>query len=76
MRRGAAFRYPRVVSTFPVRTFGDPVLRQRANEVEELDGDLARLVDTMFDTMYDALGLGLAAPAGRRAEAPLHLRRR
>jgi peptide deformylase len=42
--------------------FGDPVLRQRAKEVEELDGDLARLVDAMYDTMHDALGLGLAAP--------------
>jgi peptide deformylase len=50
------------VSTFPVRVFGDPVLRQRAREVEELDGDLARLVDAMFDTMHDAQGLGLAAP--------------
>jgi peptide deformylase len=50
------------VSTFSVRLFGDPVLRQRANDVEELDGDLARLVDAMYDTMHDALGLGLAAP--------------
>jgi peptide deformylase len=55
-------RYAEGVGTFPVRTFGDPVLRQRANEVEELDGDLARLADTMFNTMYDAIGLGLAAP--------------
>jgi peptide deformylase len=51
-----------VVPTFPVRLFGDPVLRQRSNEVEELDGDLARLVDAMYDTMRDAAGLGLAAP--------------
>jgi peptide deformylase len=51
-----------VVGTFPVRTFGDPVLRQRSNEVEELDGDLARLASTMIDTMYEAIGLGLAAP--------------
>jgi peptide deformylase len=50
------------VGTFAVRTFGDPVLRQRANEVEELDGDLARLAETMVETMYDAIGLGLAAP--------------
>lgn len=50
------------VPTFPVRLFGDPVLRQRSNEVEELDGDLARLVDAMYDTMRDAMGLGLAAP--------------
>ena len=49
------------MATFPVRVFGDPVLRQRANEVEELDGDLARLVDAMYDTMREAQGLGLAA---------------
>lgn len=51
-----------IVPSFPVRLFGDPVLRQRSNEVEELDGDLARLVDAMYDTMSDAMGLGLAAP--------------
>lgn len=42
--------------------FGDPVLKQRAREVEELDGTLARIVDTMYETMYEAVGLGLAAP--------------
>lgn len=50
------------MSTFSVRLFGDPVLRQRSSEVEELDGDLARLASTMIDTMYEAVGLGLAAP--------------
>jgi peptide deformylase len=50
------------VGTYAIRIFGDPVLRQRAREVEELDGDLARLVDTMYDTMHAAAGLGLAAP--------------
>ena len=38
------------------------MLRQRAAEVEELDGDLARLAETMVATMYEAIGLGLAAP--------------
>jgi peptide deformylase len=50
------------VASFPVRVFGDPVLRQRSKRVEELDGDLARLVDAMYETMHDAQGLGLAAP--------------
>jgi peptide deformylase len=50
------------VATFAIRFFGDPVLKQRAREVQELDGELARLVGTMYDTMEDAQGVGLAAP--------------
>lgn len=50
------------MATYTIRTFGDPVLKQRAREVEELDGALARLVDTMYETMYEASGVGLAAP--------------
>ena len=50
------------MSTFTIRTFGDPVLRQRAREVTELDGELARLAHTMIATMHEAQGLGLAAP--------------
>jgi len=45
-----------------IRTFGDPVLRQRATEVDKVDDALVRLVTDMFDTMYDAPGVGLAAP--------------
>lgn len=50
------------MSTFDIRVIGDPVLKQRANEVTEIDGALARLADAMLDTMYEAPGLGLAAP--------------
>jgi peptide deformylase len=50
------------VQTYPIRVFGDPVLRQRSREVEDIDGALARLVSTMYETMHDAAGLGLAAP--------------
>ena len=45
-----------------IRVFGDPVLRQRAAEVDDIDGTLARLSDDMLVTMYEAPGLGLAAP--------------
>jgi peptide deformylase len=38
------------------------VLKQRAHEVTEIDGRLARLVDDMAATMYAAPGVGLAAP--------------
>jgi len=54
--------YPDVVSTYPIRLFGDPVLKQRSREVEDIDGALEQLVRTMYDTMYEAVGLGLAAP--------------
>ena len=42
--------------------YGDPVLQQRAAEVTEFDEKLKKLVDDMFETMYIAPGVGLAAP--------------
>ncbi len=42
--------------------YGDPVLTKRAEEVTEFDKRLTRLVDDMFETMYGAPGVGLAAP--------------
>jgi len=50
------------VATFPIRKFGDPVLKQPAAEVTEIDEALVRLVDGMIQTMYEAPGVGLAAP--------------
>jgi peptide deformylase len=44
-----------------VRQYPDPVLRMRANEVENFDDDLRRLVTRMKDLMQDANGVGLAA---------------
>ena len=41
---------------------GDPVLREAASDVEAFDDDLKRLVQDMFETMYHAEGIGLAAP--------------
>ncbi len=55
--------------TYSIRQFGDPVLKQRAKDVEDVDGSLARSIDAMYDTMYEAEGGGLAAPQvgiGRR----------
>jgi peptide deformylase len=42
--------------------YGDSVLTQRAAEVTEFDASLRKLVDDMFETMYGAPGVGLAAP--------------
>ena len=47
---------------YTIRLFGDPVLKQRANEVTDVDGALKALVDGMVDTLHEASGLGLAAP--------------
>ena len=41
---------------------GDPVLRQPAEDVTSFDDDLRALVRDMFETMYHADGIGLAAP--------------
>ncbi|NIR27969.1 MAG: peptide deformylase [Gammaproteobacteria bacterium] len=41
--------------------YPDPRLRNRAAPVERVDDDIRRLVDDMFETMYDAPGVGLAA---------------
>jgi len=46
----------------PILTIPDPILRKRAKSVERVDADLRRLADDMLATMYDAPGIGLAAP--------------
>ena len=50
------------MAIFPIRTFGDPVLRTAASAVDEIDDGVRRLVQDMIETMYDAPGVGLAAP--------------
>jgi peptide deformylase len=46
----------------PIRTLGDPVLKAPAKPVERFDDALRRLSEDMLETMYDAPGVGLAAP--------------
>jgi peptide deformylase len=55
-------RYPRGMAIYPIRTFPDPVLSMNAADVTEFGADLAKLADDMFETMYAAPGVGLAAP--------------
>lgn len=50
------------VAIFPIRVFGDPVLRQRAAEITDIDHKVVRLAEEMIETMHDAPGVGLAAP--------------
>ena len=44
----------------PICTFPDQVLKTRAEEVTDINGDLQALIDDMGSTMYAAPGLGLA----------------
>jgi peptide deformylase len=50
------------MAPYTIRLVGDPVLRQRAAEVTTIDGRLAKLAEDMVTTMYEAPGMGLAAP--------------
>ncbi len=50
------------MAPYTIRVFGDPVLKQRASEIENIDGTLVRLSEDMLATMYDEPGIGLAAP--------------
>ena len=45
-----------------IRTLGDEILRKKAKEITEMTPRIQELIDDMFETMYDANGVGLAAP--------------
>jgi peptide deformylase len=55
------------MSVVPIRTFGDPALREPARPVEDFDEALRRLAGDMIETMHAAPGVGLAAPQVGRA---------
>ncbi len=46
----------------PIIAYGDPVLRKRAKNIEPNSVDVKALSDNMYETMYAASGVGLAAP--------------
>jgi len=46
----------------PVVAYGDPVLRKKAVDIEEDYPNLEELIENMWETMYSANGVGLAAP--------------
>ncbi|HWJ61984.1 MAG TPA: peptide deformylase, partial [Acidimicrobiales bacterium] len=46
------------MAPYEIRVIGDPVLKQKAGDVTDIDGKLVRLVDDMVETMYAAPGLG------------------
>ena len=56
------------MSVLAIRVLGDPVLREETRLVTEVTDDTRRLIDDMFETMYAANGIGLAAPQVGRTE--------
>ena len=50
------------MAVIPIRTLPDPVLRQKAKKVSGVDPSLRKLIENMIDTLYEANGVGLAAP--------------
>ncbi|MAY23226.1 MAG: peptide deformylase [Flavobacteriaceae bacterium] len=47
---------------YPIVAYGDPVLRKETQEISKDDPKLEQLIEDMFETMYAAHGIGLAAP--------------
>lgn len=47
---------------YPIVKYGDPVLEKPTAPITKFDADLKKFVDDMFESMYDAHGVGLAAP--------------
>lgn len=49
------------MATYPIRTFGDPVLRMETKPITDITDAVRTLAQDMIETMYDAPGVGLAA---------------
>lgn len=49
------------MAVYPIRTFGDPVLRMGTKPITDIDSTVRKLAEDMIETMYDAPGVGLAA---------------
>ena len=56
------------MSVLPILHFPDPRLRESSRSVESVTDEVRKFVDDMFETMYDAPGIGLAAPQVNRLE--------
>lgn len=50
------------MAVIPIRTFPDPVLREKAKRIRTIDSSVRKLASDMLETMHAAPGVGLAAP--------------
>ena len=46
----------------PIVAYGNPVLKKKANDIDPVADEVQELIDNMWETMYNANGVGLAAP--------------
>ena len=51
----------------PIVAYGHPILRQVCNDIDANYPDLQKLIDDMWETMYNSHGMGLAAPQINKA---------
>jgi peptide deformylase len=56
------------MSLLDIQVLGSPILRKETALVRKIDDEIQRLIDNMFETMYAARGIGLAAPQVGRTE--------
>jgi peptide deformylase len=50
------------MAVLKIRKYGDPILRRRALPIEEVTAEVRQTIADMTETMYDEVGIGLAAP--------------
>ena len=62
LQRGARWPMSRPMTLRPILLHPDPRLKKVATPVGAVDDDIRKLAEDMLDTMYDAPGIGLAAP--------------
>ena len=60
------------MAVLPIITIPDPVLRKQAALIERVDAALLKLAEGMLAAMYEAPGIGLAAPRSEFAAAQSH----
>ena len=47
---------------YPILSYGNPLLKKSTKDIDEKYNDLDTIIDNMWKTMYNAKGVGLAAP--------------
>lgn len=67
MKFNCVATHPAILVILPIVKFGHPALRQKGARIEKITPDITELIEAMFETMYAAAGVGLAAQQVGRA---------